>query len=162
MLSGAAGYTYGCHDIWQMYTIGVEPVSQARTGWKEALNLPGSRQMLYMKNLLTSFPWQKMVNNQDLILSDNPEDEGYIVSSIGMDKDFIIAYTPRGRPIQPDLSKIGSDRVKAYWFNPRSGECLYLDSYSNSERPTFKPWATGRGSDFLLIILSENSDIKLP
>ncbi len=162
MLSGAAGYTYGCHDIWQMYTIGVEPVSQARTGWKEALNLPGSRQMLYMKNLLTSFPWQKMVNNQDLILSDNPEDEGYIVSSIGMDNDFIIAYTPRGRPIQPDLSKIGSDRVKAYWFNPRSGECLYLDSYSNSERPTFKPWATGRGSDFLLIILSENSDIKLP
>ena len=114
------------------------------------------------ENLLTSFPWQKMVNNQDLILSDNPEDEGYIVSSIGMDNDFIIAYTPRGRPIQPDLSKIGSDRVKAYWFNPRSGECLYLDSYSNSERPTFKPWATGRGSDFLLIILSENSDIKLP
>ena len=162
LLTGAAGYTYGCHDIWQMYNIGAEPITKARTGWKEALQLPGSRQMLYMKKLMTSFPWHKMVNNQDLILNDNPEDQGYIVCSIGTDNDFIISYTPWGRPIQLDLSKISSNSVKAYWFNPRSGESLYIDTYLNSERPTFKPWATGRGSDFLLIILDVNSGIKLP
>jgi hypothetical protein len=162
MLSGAAGYTYGCHDIWQMYTIEVEPISKARTGWKEALQLPGSRQMLYMKKVLTLFPWQKMVDNQALILNDNPEDQGYIVSAIGLDNDFIIAYTPVGRPIQLDLSKIGSNKVKAFWYNPRSGESLLIDTFYTSERPIFKPWATGRGSDFLLIILDVNSDIKLP
>ncbi len=162
MLSGAAGYTYGCHDIWQMYTIGVEPISYARTGWKEALQLPGSRQMLYMKNLLTSFPWQNMANDQSLILNDNPEDHGYIVCAIGLDKDFIIAYTPWGKPIQLDLSKILSNRVKAFWYNPRSGDSSLIGTYLTSEKPSFNPWATGRGSDFLLIILDENSDIKLP
>ncbi|UCS92722.1 glycoside hydrolase family 140 protein [Echinicola marina] len=162
MLSGAAGYTYGCHDIWQMYTIGAEPISKARTGWKEALQLPGSRQMSYMKEILTSFPWQNMVNNQTLILNDNPEDQGYIVSAIGQDNDFIIAYTPMGRAIQLYLSKIHSNKIKAFWYNPRSGESVLINTYSTTEKPIFKPWATGRGSDFLLIILDINSAIQIP
>lgn len=162
MLSGAAGYTYGCHDIWQMYTIGVKPINQARTGWKEALHLPGSKQMLYMKKLLTLFPWYDMVNDQSLILNDNPEDNEYIVSSIGLNKDFIIAYTPWGKPIQLDLSKMSSKKVKAFWHNPRSGENLFIDSYKNSEKPVFTPWATGRGSDFVLLIIDENSNTKIP
>ncbi|HYX06151.1 MAG TPA: DUF4038 domain-containing protein, partial [Bacteroidales bacterium] len=41
MLSGAAGYTYGCNDIWQMYSMGRNPVILARTGWEAAVKLPG-------------------------------------------------------------------------------------------------------------------------
>ncbi len=162
MLTGAAGYTYGCHDIWQMYSIEVEPISKARTGWKEALQLPGSRQMLYMKKLLTLFPWQKMLNDQNLIINDNPKGHEYMVCSIGLDKNFIIAYTPWGKPIQLDLSKMNSQKIKAFWYNPRSGESLLINTYSTTEKPIFNPWTIGRGSDFLLIILDENSKIKLP
>lgn len=162
MLTGAAGYTYGCHDIWQMYSIGTVPINKARTGWKEAMHLPGSRQLLYMKNLLTSLPWQNMLNDQDLIINDNPKDNEYMISSIGLDKDFIIAYTPWGRPIQLDLSKMNSKKIKAFWYNPRSGESSLINTFLTTEKPIFEPSSIGRGSDFLLIILNENSDIKIP
>src|SRR5690606_10760108 len=42
MFSGAAGHTYGNHNIWQMWQDGRQPVSWARTTWKEAVLHPGS------------------------------------------------------------------------------------------------------------------------
>ena len=96
----------------------VEPVSQARTGGR-GVELASSRQMLYMKNLLTSFPWQKMVNNQDLILSDNPEDRDILQVLSGWTMISSLAYTPGAGQFNRFV-QIGSDRVKAYWFNPRS------------------------------------------
>ncbi len=162
MLSGAAGYTYGCNDIWQMYEMSREPIVFARTGWQESLQLPGSRQMQYLKNLLTVFPWQEMANDQGLILNDNPEDQKHIVAAIGKEKDFLIAYTPQGRPIQLDLSRMSSKQVASYWYNPRSGESILIDKYSSSDAPTFTPWARGRGSDFVLILLDSKSSIVVP
>jgi len=161
-LSGAAGYTYGCHDIWQMYTPDHSPISNARTGWKEALHLPGSRQMKYLKELFTAFPWYQIVPDQSLILNDNPENEEYRMSAISDRKDFILAYTPWGRSITLDLTKLNARKVQAYWFNPRSGESLKIGDYKTTETPDFAPWATGRGSDFVLVILDETIDYPLP
>lgn len=64
MLAGAAGYTYGCNDVWQMYETGRKPVIKARTDWQEAIHLPGSRQIGMVKNFFTLLPWQKLVQNQ--------------------------------------------------------------------------------------------------
>ena len=119
MLAGAAGYTYGCNDIWQMYTMGKHPIINARTGWKDALHLPGSKQMRYLKDLLTCLPWQNMVYDPSIIVNSNPEDEGYMVCAKGNNNDFILVYTPRGRPISVDLSKINTHTIMAYWYNPR-------------------------------------------
>ena len=160
-LSGAAGYTYGCHDIWQMYSLAHQPVSKARTGWKEALHLPGSKQMLFLKNLLTVFPWQQMVNDQSIIINDNPENLEYMVSAIGAEKDFLLVYTPYGQPVTVDLSKMKVKVVDAYWFNPRSGENLKIGKFPITEKPTFTPWSSGRGSDFVLVIVDENSNYQL-
>ena len=162
VFAGACGQTYGCHDIWQMYEAGYAPGSGARTGWKEAMHLPGSRQMSFVKNLFLSLPWQQMENDQTLILNDNPEDQSYMVSSIGPDKDFILFYTPWGKPVQPDLSRLHAERASAYWYNPRSGRSSFIGTYETSSKPVFTPWATGRGSDFVLIVLDENSQFLLP
>ncbi len=162
ILAGAAGYTYGCNDIWQMYSIHREPVIQARTGWAEAIHLPGSIHVQYMKELLISFPWQKMINDQSIILNENPEDSNYIVCATGRNKDFIILYTPAGKPIKPDISKMNAQKAKAFWYNPRSGKSVKIGEYSVTDTPEFKPWSTGRGSDFILVILDINSKYRLP
>ena len=162
MLSGAAGYTYGAHPIWQMFQVNWSPVSKVRTSWKEALNLPGSKQVMFMKGLLTSFPWQQMKNDQSVILNDNPEDETHIVAAIGEQNDFILAYTPLGKEIKPDLSRLKSDTSEAYWFNPRDGRSMKIGEYKNSEKAAFKPWSEGRGSDFILVIIDGDSIYKLP
>lgn len=152
MTAGAAGFTYGCNDIWQMYAMERFPELQARTGWESALNLPGASQMTFMKRIFEKLPWQSMVNDQTLIVGENPEDASFITAAIGRDKDFILAYTPTGKPIKIDVSKLTSESVKGFWFNPRSGELNYIDDFKTNEPLEFRPWARGRGSDFLLIL----------
>lgn len=158
MLSGAAGYTYGCNDIWQMYSIDRIPKILARTGWEEAIHLPGSKHVMYMKELLTSFPWQKMVNDQSILLNENPKDSAYIVCAIGINKDYILSYTPIGKPIKLDLSKMNAQQVEAFWFNPRSGESVKIGEYDVTDTPEFTPWSMGRGSDFVLVIIGVSGD----
>ena len=162
MLSGAAGYTYGCNDIWQMYSIERKPKILARTGWQEALHLPGSTHVMHMKELLTSFPWQKMGNDQSLILNENSDDSTHIVCAIGNSGDFLLAYTPIGKPIQLDLSKMNTRKVTAFWFNPRSGESVKIGEYDATDTPEFTPWSKGKGSDFVLVIVGVDSSYILP
>ena len=162
MLSGAAGYTYGCNDIWQMYRIDREPKILARTDWEEAIHLPGSKHVMYMKELLLSFPWQKIINDQSIILNKNLEDSTHIVCAIGNKKDFILSYTPIGKPIKLDLSKMNAREVKAFWYNPRSGKSVKIGEYKVTDTPEFKPWSVGRGSDFVLVVFDVDSNYNLP
>jgi hypothetical protein len=162
MLAGAAGYTYGSHDIWQMYSVDKTPVNGARTDWKESLKLPGSGQLQYMKNLLTTFPWQQMVNDQSLILNENKSDSTYIIAAVSINKDFMLIYTPMGKPVTPDLTKLNAGKVIAFWFNPRDGLVKRINEYNTTEKIEFKPWSAGRGSDFVLVIMDEYTNYRLP
>lgn len=161
MLAGAAGYTYGCNDVWQMYDYTREPNLNARTGWRMALELPGASQLKFMKGLFTAIPWTSLELNQSLILNDNPEDESYILSAATQDKALIIAYTPAGKPITVDLTAMSVQKANAWWFNPRSGELLTIGNFETKTQMEFDPWAKGRGSDFLLIIAGEEMNIGL-
>lgn len=155
MLAGAAGYTYGCNDIWQMYDITRSPNLQARTDWKVSLSLPGSEQMGFMKNLLEMFDWQSMVYDPSLIVNENIKDESHIIAAIGENKDFILAYTPTGKTIDLDVSRLEANTLYSYWFNPRSGTMKFLGENKMISKMEFKPWADGWGSDFLLIVTKE-------
>jgi hypothetical protein len=159
LLSGAAGFTYGCHDIWQMYEPGREPVNSARTGWKEAMQLPGARQIKYLNRLFTLLPWYDLEYTPSLIISENPQDRGYIVSAVNKKKNLIIAYTPQGKPVDIGLSDFKNHSFKALWYNPRSGEVLEIGQYKHDKSFTFTPWATGDGSDFVLILTRD--DLKI-
>lgn len=156
MVSGAAGYTYGCNDIWQMFDVSKTPIINARTDWQEALQLPGSAQMGYMKKIFAKIPWQELNLDQQLILNENTEDESYILSAIDSQNHVVIAYTPIGKTIKIDLSKIDSKKINAYWFNPRSGKIKYIGIFETSNPNEFIPWSHGWGSDFLLILAGEN------
>jgi len=160
MLAGAAGYTYGCNDIWQMYAIDRDPIIGARTGWETALQLPGSRQMKYLKQVFEILPWHTMKPDQSLILDENPEDHSYRMAAIGENQKFIVAYSPIGNPVQVDLAKIDADSITAYWFNPRSGKVKRIGEFETTLKPEFKPWSQGHGSDFLLILVAQGSTIN--
>ncbi len=161
MLTGAAGYTYGCHDIWQMFSADRKPISKARSYWKESLDLPGANDIRHLKELLETFAWQEMEYDPSIILNNNPEDSAFMVSSIGKKKDYIIAYTPMGKPISIDLSKMQAENILAYWLNPRDGQVKEIGKYKKTDRPELAPWSDGRGSDFVLILTDERVGYKL-
>ena len=135
-----------------MYDISKAPIINARTDWKAALQLPGSSHMGYLRQIFEILPWQQMMLDQNLLLNSNPENESYILSAISSDNKIVIAYTPRGNPIKIDLAKIDSNRINAYWFNPRSGKTKDIGDFETVTPQEFKPWSSGWGSDFLLIL----------
>lgn len=159
LLAGAAGYTYGCNDVWQMFDYSRIPMVKARTDWEVALHLPGSSQMGFLKKLFELLPWQKMKLNQKLILNDNPEDETFILATTTSDKKVVLAYTPVGKPITLDLPEIDSKKINAYWFNPRSCKIIPIGNFETNKTQEFKPWSNGWGSDFLLVLIAENYKI---
>jgi hypothetical protein len=68
VMNGAAGHTYGANGIWQVNCKGKPHGASPNAGspangygticWDEAMNLPGSRQVAFAKNLFEQYPWQ--------------------------------------------------------------------------------------------------------
>jgi hypothetical protein len=152
MFSGSCGHTYGNHNIWQMWEEGRKPVSWARTNWRRALDHTGSYQMGYMKAFFESYPWQEMVPDQNLILNFNPRNGAYQMAMISKNRDVVFVYTPYGYPIKINVSHVGPQKLDAFWFNPRDGKYLYVNSFDKTDAAEFTPHSAGRGSDWVLII----------
>lgn len=154
VLSGACGHTYGCHDIWQFFNYNRNPpIAAARTNWKTAMDLPGAYQMGYMKTFFNFFPWHNLVPDQSVIKNDNPEDAGYQIAAVSKNKDFLIAYTPYGRSLKVDMTKLSGNSFYAYWFNPRDDTSIRIGDVNTEGMMDFKPYASGPGTDWLLVIV---------
>jgi len=156
IIAGAAGYTYGCNDIWQMYDEKHVPAINADTHWKEALDFPGALQMGYMKKIFEKLPWQEMKYDPSLVLNPNPETESFSVAAIGENKNFMLIYTPEGDDLRVDPGKLETDTVVGAWYDPRTGLLETTGVYNNRGTVVFCPPASGRGNDYLLILADED------
>ncbi|MEO0472605.1 MAG: DUF4038 domain-containing protein, partial [Bacteroidota bacterium] len=126
MLAGAAGHTYGNHNIWQMWQDGRDAISQARTPWQQALDYPGAFQAGFMQRLFASRPWQSLMPNQPMLRS-GPNTNGRDVrAASASDGSFALVYMPYGDNIQVDLSPIRGEKVLAWWYNPRMGTSIRI------------------------------------
>ena len=152
MFSGACGHTYGNHNIWQMWQENRKPVSSARTNWRRALDHSGAFQMGYMRAFFEAYPWQEMMPDQRLILNFNPRSGTYQMAMISKNRDIIFAYNPYGYPIRIDVARMVSGKINAFWYNPRDGEYLFINSVDRTFDEEFVPQSSGRGSDWVLIL----------
>ena len=154
VLSGGCGHTYGNHNIWQFFDASRNPyISSARTDWHRAMDSPGAFQVGYMRRLMDAHPWNRLLPDQGLILNENPEDAGYQVAALSEDDDFLMVYTPYGRPVTLDLIRLtGASKIVAYWLNPRDGKTQKIGDFVNSGKQTFKPYAAGPGTDWVLVL----------
>jgi hypothetical protein len=143
-----------------MYSIGEHPVIFARTGWEAALQLPGAQQMKHVKKLFTALPWHQLENNQSVILNENNPGQQFMMAATSEKKDFMLVYTPVGEKVKVDLTVLKPKKLKAYWYNPRSGKSIPAGDFTNTDQPEITPWSHGEGSDFILVVMGDNSDIQ--
>lgn len=155
IFSGAFGHTYGCHDIWMMYDGTKErQCADARTPWKESVDLPGAWQMLHLRRLLVDGKllekgWKPC---QEVIVGENPDGTGHVVACQTNDLNAVFVYLPTGRSIDLDFEKASFDPKAArfYWFNPRTRE---KEKFEYPEGAPFDPPGDEqRGNDWILII----------
>lgn len=153
VFAGALGHTYGCHDIWQFYAPGREPVNLARHYWKEAMDLPGSKQMGYVKKLIESQSVLDRIPDQGLILGDNPKDGTHCSATRANDGHYAFIYTPTGRKLTINTTNLKDSRFfKARWFNPRDG--VFGRAFKMDRKPqlSFTPPTSGGALDWVLVL----------
>jgi hypothetical protein len=162
VLAGAMGHTYGNNNVWQMWQPGREPRIQANVLWYEALDHPGARQMGYVRKLLESRPFTKLVPDQSLILNGPQTGGGKIRAARASDGSFALFYSPFGESFTVDKGTIKGARVKEIWYDPRYGIAYEFHTSDNMGFQTYAPPASGRGRDWVLLLEDAAAGFKIP
>ena len=152
VFSGAFGYTYGHNSVMQMYkTTDKEPAYGPRDTWDVALNATGARQMIYLKNLMLSRSYFDRVPDQSIVAGKNGEKYSRLVATRG--KSYVMVYTYTGKDFELNMGKITGDKVKASWFDPKTGKTTPIDTVSNTGICKFNPPGEEKdGNDWVLIL----------
>ncbi|MFA6088008.1 glycoside hydrolase family 140 protein [Mucilaginibacter sp.] len=150
LFAGAFGHTYGCHDIWQMYSPRYEPLNGPHFYWYDALDLPGATQMQFVRRLMESHPMPDRVPDQSIILESNNTPAERIQATRG--DGYIFVYTAQGKPFTVIAGKIKATNLNAYWYDPRNGKTKDAGIVSNTKNNKFNPPKNGYGQDWILIL----------
>jgi hypothetical protein len=152
LFAGACGHTYGCHDIWQFFAEGRQPITSARTPWRKALQLPGASQVQYARALLESRPILNRIPDQSLIASDAGKGTDRVQATRAEDGSYAFVYVASGKAVTVDLGKLSGKELKAYWYDPRSGEAKEIGTFARSGKREFTPPSSGAGNDWVLVL----------
>jgi Protein of unknown function (DUF4038)/Putative collagen-binding domain of a collagenase len=160
VFSGAFGFTYGCHDIWQMYSPKKEGVNGPKTYWQFALDLPAAKQVKYLRRLIEARPILDRIPDQSIIVENNLPAYERIQATRGNDYAFV--YSIFGKPFTVNMGKISGNQVVAYWYSPRNGEVIEVGKADNIGTKTYTPPNNGYGRDWVLVIDDASKNYAKP
>lgn len=158
LFSGAFGHTYGHHSVWQMWAPGRDPVNGPLRPWSEALDYPGASQMQHARRLLESRPFLTRVPDDTVIVADAvatsvPGAGRYrFVATRDIDGTYAMVYAPVGRTFRVRMSVIAGPSVRAWWFDPRTGDSAPIGLYPNAGERVFTPPDPGEMRDWVLVL----------
>ena len=162
LFAGAHGHTYGCHDIWQMYAPGRNPISSARTYWYDALDLPATFQMQHARCLLESRPFLIRVPDQSIIAEGQGEGPDHVQATRGADGSYAFVYIPTGKHVTVNMNKISGSNVRAFWYDPRKGTSSAIGEFPTTGTKQFSPASCGRGNDWVLVLDDASKGFPAP
>ncbi|MBM3859612.1 MAG: DUF4038 domain-containing protein [Verrucomicrobia bacterium] len=144
VFAGGFGYTYGGNGVFQM-TKSNAPTSWRWTPgktWDQALQLLGASQMQHLRALIESFPMLSRVPAPDLV------DGKGCVATRDANSSYAMIYSPNGKSFKVRMNK----KVKASWFDPRTGKTTVIGEFAITGRHEFTPPTNGDGNDWVLVL----------
>ena len=147
VLAGACGHTYGNHCVWSMTR---EPTDYFPYTWKEAVLHAGAEQVRHIRELRLSHDYFSFRHAPELT-QERYAGAGHLASGRGDDYGYV--YTPLGLPFTVNLGCFtGSDKLRAKWFDPRTGETEVFGIFPARGQSIFVPPVQGKGQDRVLIL----------
>lgn len=160
VFAGAFGFTYGCHDVWQMYRPTVVPVNVPHLFWRDALELTAANQVKFLRKLIESRPILDRIPDQSLIVENDLSAHERIQATRG--KDYAFIYSAVGKTFTVKMERITGKQVRAYWFDPKNGQTKEIGIFENSRVKKFTPPSSGYGHDWVLILDDASQKYSLP
>ena len=155
VFAGAAGQTYGCHAVWQMFDLDKSPVNAPLKPWHKSLDLEAANQVKHLKNLMLSRPYFDRIPDQGLIAANQVNDSTFVSATRDRNGSFALFYFPTGNKTAINLESLKGDSFKLTWRDPRTG----IEFPGNEGSPIRKgnnlqiiPPSAGRGNDWVLIV----------
>jgi hypothetical protein len=158
LFTGAFGHTYGHHSVWQMWTPAREPINNPLLPWDQAIDQPGAAQMQHGRALIESRPFLTRVPDPSILVDDRvptsvPGAGRYaFLATRDTAGTYAMVYAPAGRAFRVRMGAITGSRVKAWWFNPRSGEATAIGTFANTGEREFTPPDRGEALDWVLVL----------
>jgi hypothetical protein len=158
LFAGACGHTYGHHSVWQMWAPPRGPINNPLMPWFEAIDQPGAAQMQHGKNLLLSRPFLTRIPDDSVIVTDRvptavPGAGRYrFVATRDQSGSYAMVYAPIGRKFKVRMDSITGPTVKAWWFNPRTGESTAIGEFPNTGEREFISPNPGEDLDWVLVL----------
>lgn len=152
VFAGAFGHTYGHNAVMQFHTEerGIGAYGCTRS-WTDALDDDGARQMVHLKHLFLSRPYNERMPDETAICGDPGSRYDRLFVSLG--KSYMMAYTYTGRMISLQLGLFSGKRAAVWWFNPRTGKSECAGEVVNEGKHEFVPPAvSGPGNDWVLVL----------
>ncbi len=159
LFNGACGHTYGHNAVWQMWTPGREPILSPLLSWREALEAPGALQMIHARRLLESRPFLDRIPDDSLLVP-HPL-APHLVPGAGTARfaatrdaagTYAMIYVPLGRAFAVNTAALPALRLRAWWFDPRSGTASDLGALASAPELRFTPPTVGELSDWILVL----------
>lgn len=152
VFTGAFGHTYGHNAVMQFHKPTDTIVDYGpKLYWEEALEAPGACQMIHLKNLILSYPIYERIPDQSIIASGQGEKYDFLAATRG--NNWAMIYTYNGRGMNIAMGIISADKVKASWYDPRTGSRTEIGIYENEGIAEFDPpGEKSNGNDRVLIL----------
>lgn len=161
VFAGGCGVTYGCNAVWQMASERHPFQNQPVGYWIDSLELPGANQMRHLKHLMLQRPFFERIPDQSLLEGGTGGD-----LPIRATRDFsgttLMAFLPQGGEVTVRLADLPGDTFEAWWYDPRTGECLNIGRISGDKWTLETPGFAGFGRDWVLVVDDVNADYSAP
>lgn len=158
LFSGACGHTYGHHSVWQMWQLGRKPKNDPLMPWYDAINQPGAAQMQFGRRLMESRPFFTRIPDDSVIVDADVKTAvpgagtRRFVATRDESGSYAMVYAPIGRAFKVRMEKITGAKVKAWWFNPRTGEATAIGEFANTGEREFISPDKGEQLDWVLVL----------
>jgi hypothetical protein len=158
LFTGAFGHTYGHHSVWHMWTPRRKPVNAPLMPWYEAIDQPGAAQMQHGRSLIESRPFLTRVPDPDVIVASSiatsvpGAGRYYFAATRDAAGSYAMVYVPVGRPFSVRMSKITGSQIRAWWFDPRTGQATGAGTFANTGDRAFTPPSPGELLDWILVL----------
>ncbi len=168
LFNGAFGHTYGHHSIWQMYNPSKDKgINTPLYPWKQAISQPGSSQIKHARELLASRPYFSRIPDSENILVETdiktamPGEGRYrFVATRDQEGTYLMVYAPVGRPFAVNMKILPAQKIKAWWFNPRTGKSRMIGVLKNEGTKVFETPSPGEMIDWILVL--DDAQFKYP
>jgi hypothetical protein len=163
VFAGAAGLTYGQGEVYG-FNAGGRVITRWGTemSWQEALKLPASGQMQYIRRLIESRPMLERTPDQSLIAGKVSE---YAIERIeamrGADGGYAFIYLPSGKTnVTVNTGKLSGEKLVAWWYDPRTGTAKQFDNFAKTDTREFPAPSNGTNDDWVLVL--DDASKKFP